>query len=110
MRALSPLILCFKINNFHFSTVGFFRGCAPSFFPLDETCRVELEAVLVGSGSQRVAPRVELCFCNSKKCNNLDKIEDYKMILSSSVATNLQLNFSFYILYYTMLFNMIKFI
>ena len=90
--------------------MGFFRGCAPSFFPLDETCRVELESVLVGSGSQRVAPRVELCFCNSKKCNNLDKIEDYKMILSSSVATNQQLNFCFYILYYTMLFNMIKLI
>ena len=70
----------------HFS-VGYFRGCAPSFFPLDEGCRVELESVLVGVGSRRAAPRVELCFCNSNKCNHLDKIEDYKNFFSSFATT-----------------------
>ena len=72
----------------HFS-VGYFRGCAPSFFPLDEGCRVELESVLVGVGSRRAAPRVELCFCNSNKCNHFDKIEDYKKLISSNFATTI---------------------
>ena len=72
------------INSF---SVGYFRGCAPSFFPLDEGCRVELESVLVGVGSRRAAPRVELCFCNSNKCNHLDEIEDYKNLFSSFATT-----------------------
>ena len=66
-----------------FDLVGFFRGCAPSFFPLDQRCRIELESVLVGSGSQRVAPRVELCFCNSNKCNALDTIEEFRLLINS---------------------------
>ena len=58
--------------------VGIFRGCAPSFFPLAEGCRVELESVLVRSGSsQRAAPRVELCFCNNDKCNFHDSMEGF---------------------------------
>ena len=66
-----------------FDLVGFFRGCAPSFFPLDQRCRIELESVLVGSGSQRVAPRVELCFCNSNKCNALNTIEEFRLLINS---------------------------
>ena len=69
---------CFWSKTTYDGKVGIFRGCAPSFFPMDEGCRIELESVLVGSlGSTSVAPRVELCFCNKDKCNIGNAIEDY---------------------------------
>ena len=69
---------CFWSKTTYDGKVGIFRGCAPSFFPMDEDCRIELESVLVGGvGSTRVAPRIELCFCNKDKCNIGNSIEDY---------------------------------
>ena len=87
---------CFWSKTTYDGKVGIFRGCAPSFFPMDEGCRIELESVLVGSlGSTRVAPRVELCFCNKDKCNIGNVIEDY--LSQGSMTLKVQSWFALYL-------------
>lgn len=71
---------CFWSKTSHDNQVAFFRGCAPSFFPMTPGCRTELESVQVNDKSSvRVAPRVELCFCNHDNCNFANSIEAYSV-------------------------------
>ena len=46
-----------------------FRGCAGNYFPHDEKCEVQEQAVTIVEGKKSVDVGVTLCYCNKDLCN-----------------------------------------
>ena len=46
-----------------------FRGCAGNYFPHDEKCEIQEQAVTIVEGKKSVDVGVTLCYCNKDLCN-----------------------------------------
>ena len=46
-----------------------FRGCAGNYFPHDEKCESQEQAVTIVEGKKSVDVGVTLCYCNKDLCN-----------------------------------------
>ena len=46
-----------------------FRGCAGNYFPHDEKCETQEQAVTIVEGKKSVDVGVTLCYCNTDLCN-----------------------------------------
>jgi len=60
---------CYVAQGFYDEQDPVFRGCAGNFFPHDEKCTTQQQAVTIVEGKKSVDVEVELCYCNEDLCN-----------------------------------------
>jgi len=63
------ILSCYIAQGFYDFQEPMFRGCAGNFFPHDEKCTTQQQAVTIVEGKKSVDVKVELCYCNEELCN-----------------------------------------
>merc|ERR1712156_52070 len=63
------VVSCFVAQGEYDSQDPMFRGCAGNYFPHDQKCEFQEQAVTIVEGKKSVDVGVTLCYCNEDLCN-----------------------------------------
>jgi len=63
------VLSCYIAQGFYDEQDPVFRGCAGNYFPHDQKCTTQQQAVTIVEGKKSVDVEVELCYCNEELCN-----------------------------------------
>jgi len=63
------VVSCFVAQGEYDNQDPMFRGCAGNYFPHDQKCEFQEQAVTIVEGKKSVDVGVTLCYCNEDLCN-----------------------------------------